>query len=115
MKITNIEIKTMVLPFPAPVKIALAVIEGATGVFVRITTDEGIFGLGEASPFGPVTGETPESVVAALELFRPSLIGMEATDLEGIHSVMNRLLAYNGSAKCAIDIALHDIIGKAMG
>ena len=115
MKITNIEVKTMMLPFPAPVKIALAVIEGATGVFVRISTDEGWFGLGEASPFGPVTGETTESVVAALELFRPSLIGMEVTDLEGIHAVMDRLLAYNGSAKCAIDIALHDIIGKAAG
>ena len=115
MKITNIEIKTMLLPFPAPVKIAFAVIEGATGVFVRITTDEGIFGLGEASPFGPVTGETVESTVAALELFRPALIGMEATDLEGIHAVMDKMLAYNGSAKCAVDIALYDIIGKAAG
>ena len=115
MKITDIEIKTLVLPFPAPIRIAFAVIEGATGVFVRIKTDEGIFGIGEASPFGPVTGETVESTVAALELFRPILIGRDPTDLEGIHADMDRLLAYNGSAKCAVDIALYDIIGKAAG
>ena len=114
MKIKDIEIKTLLLPFPAPVKIAFAVIEGATGVFVRITTDEGIYGIGEASPFGPVTGETVESTIAALELFRPALIGMEATDLEGVHAVMDRMLTFNASAKCAIDIALYDIIGKAM-
>ena len=115
MKIQKIEIKSILIPFPAPVKIAFAVIEGATGIFVRITTEEGVFGVGEASPFGPVTGESPQTVIAALEQFRPALIGMEATDLEGIHAVMDRILAHNTSAKCAIDIALHDIIGKAMG
>ncbi len=115
MKITDIEIKTIEIKYAMPMTIAFAVDEGGLGVVIRIQTDEGIFGLGEASPFEPVTGESTEMVIAAIRHFRPALIGMEVTDLEGIHAVMDKLLAYNTSAKCAIDIALYDIIGKAAG
>ena len=115
MKIKEIEIKTITMPYDIPMTIALGVEEGAVEVLVRITTDDGLCGFGEASPFEPVTGESVRTVIAALEQFRPALIGMEATDLEGVHAVMDRMLAYNSSAKCAIDIALYDIIGKAAG
>ena len=115
MKITEIELKTIEIRYAAPMTIAFAVDDGSIGALVRIQTDAGIFGLGEAAPFEPVTGESIQTVIAAINQFRPSLIGMEATDLEGIHAVMDRILAHNTSAKCAIDIALHDIIGKAMG
>ena len=115
MKITEIEVKTIEIRYASPMTIAFAVDDGSTGVLVRIQTDGGVFGLGEAAPFEPVTGESAQTVIAAIRQFRPALIGMEPTDLEGIHRVMDRMLAGNTSAKCAIDIALHDIIGKASG
>ena len=84
-------------------------------VLVKITTDEGLWGIGEAAPFEPVTGESAATVLEALKLFRTGLIGMDPLDVEGIHRMMDRLLSGNTSAKAAVDIALYDIKGKLMG
>ena len=84
-------------------------------MLVKISTDEGLWGIGEAAPFEPVTGESAATVLEALKLFRTGLIGMDPLDIEGIHRMMDRLLSGNTSAKAAVDIALYDIKGKLMG
>lgn len=61
-----------------------------------------------------MTGETPESCLAVLQMFRQGLIGMNPLDIEKVHVMMDSLVHGNGSAKCAVDIALHDIKGKVM-
>ena len=78
-------------------------------VLVKISTDEGLWGIGEAAPFEPVTGASAATVLEALKLFRTGLIGMDPLDVEGIHRMMDRLLSGNTSAKAAVDIALYDI------
>ena len=40
---------------------------------------------------------------------------MNPLDIEKIHVMMDGLVHGNGSAKCAVDIALHDLKGKVMG
>ena len=115
MKITDIKVEVVKIPLKKPFRIAFAVQEHAVNVLVKIMTDEGIWGIGEAAPFEPVTGETAATVQEALRLFRPALVGMDAMDLEGVHHRMDRLLAGNTSAKAAVDIALYDIRGKRMG
>ena len=47
-------------------------------------------------------------------MFRQGLIGMNPLDIEKIHVMMDGLVHGNGSAKCAVDIALHDLKGKVM-
>ena len=84
-------------------------------MLVKISTDEGLWGIGEAAPFEQVTGESAATVLEALKLFRTGLIGMDPLDVEGIHRMMDRLLSGNTSAKAAVDIALYDIKGKLMG
>lgn len=96
-------------------KVAFAEIGESTSVIVKISTDEGICGYGEAAPFAPVTGENVEGVMAALKVFRQGLVGMDPMDIEGIHTMMDKVMAHNTSAKCAVDIAVYDILGKAMG
>ncbi len=115
MKITDIKVEVVKIPLKKPFRIAFAVQEHAVNVLVKIMTDEGIWGIGEAAPFEPVTGETAATVQEALRLFRPALVGMDAMDLEGVHYRMDRLLSGNTSAKAAVDIALYDIRGKRMG
>lgn len=61
-----------------------------------------------------MTGETPEGCLAVLQMFRQGLIGMNPLDIEKVHVMMDSLVHGNGSAKCAVDIALHDIKGKVM-
>lgn len=115
MKITDVKVETIRIPMKKPFRIAFAVQDHSLNVLVKISTDEGLWGIGEAAPFEPVTGESAATVLEALKLFRTGLIGMDPLDVEGIHRMMDRLLSGNTSAKAAVDIALYDIKGKLMG
>ncbi len=114
MIITDMQWETLEIPMQQPFKIAFAELTASTSILLKITTDEGLTGYGEAAPFAPVTGETADSVRSALSLFRPGLIGMDAMDIEGIHALMDRIITHNTSAKCAVDLALYDLRGKLM-
>lgn len=84
-------------------------------VFVRIQTDEGIVGWGEACAH-PVTSETQAGIVSAVELFGRTIAGKDPFQIGAIHAALDHLfLQGNGGARCAIDIALYDIMGKASG
>ena len=70
-------------------------------------------GLGESAP-ARFYGETVETIQAALEILGPSIDG----NFDAIQSVMAQLeSALHGhyAAKSAIDMALHDRLGKALG
>jgi L-alanine-DL-glutamate epimerase-like enolase superfamily enzyme len=84
-------------------------------LFVVVDTDEGIYGVGEAG----ITGREL-AVVGAIDHFRPLLIGQDPSRIEHIWQTLfrggffpaQRILT---SAMAAIDIALWDIRGKALG
>ena len=98
-----------------PFTIAFATIDAAEIMIVKVTTDDGIVGYGEASPFSPVTGETIDSVDAFLKAVKPGLIGTDPFAIERIHAGMDHTFTGNGAAKCAVDLAMYDIMGKAAG
>lgn len=81
-------------------------------LFVVVDTDEGIYGVGEAGIVNP-------AVAAAVEHFKPVLIGEDPVRIEHIWQVLYRggffpAQRILGSAISAIDIALWDILGKAL-
>ncbi len=69
-------------------------------------------GVGEASP-SSYYGDTVETVLAALETFRPLI--EENPPIEVAVRRMNEWLPRNPSAKAAADVALHDALGKRAG
>ncbi|MDR2750551.1 MAG: dipeptide epimerase [Clostridiales bacterium] len=115
MKIAGIEAKKVVLPLAKEFRISLGAVANFEAVFVKVITDEGLFGYGEASPFAYVTGETCETVIDAISYISKALTGLDPFSIEAIHRTMDRVTARNGSAKAAIDIALYDIMSKAAG
>ena len=85
-------------------------------VLVRLHTDEGITGIGEATLSPLWTGETrPGGVAAIRDLFAPQLIGQDPSNITRLMGRLNRTLAGNPFAKAAIDMALWDIKGQAAG
>ena len=58
MKITDVKVETIRIPMKKPFRIAFAVQDHSLNVLVKISTDEGLWGIGEAAPFEPVTGES---------------------------------------------------------
>lgn len=115
MKITKLEYRVLNLKPRVSFKIALTDQATNDTVLLRISTDSGLVGYGEANPFGPVTGESVETVVAFLETIGPLLQGKSPFELENIHFIMRRLARGNSAAKAAVDIALYDICAKALG
>jgi L-alanine-DL-glutamate epimerase-like enolase superfamily enzyme len=86
----------------------------STGVFVIVETDEGITGYGEGSNF------TPRAVAGMIEELKPYLIGEDPQRIEHLwQSCFRRPFLrggpVTGSAVAAIDMALWDIKGKALG
>jgi muconate cycloisomerase len=102
------------LPMIKPVIMAGEEVRQADNVLVRIETDTGLIGWGEAASAPTMTGETIESMVAAMHHMTSSLIGRDATDIAGALTTMDGRMYGNHGAKAAIEIALHDLLGKAM-
>jgi muconate cycloisomerase len=90
-------------------------------VLVRVGTDAGITGYGEATPLpdwggdhGRHSGETQATVVSMVtDILGPVLIGHDPTAVTAARAIMDKAAIGNVYAKCAIDLALHDIWGKA--
>ena len=81
------------------------------GMLVEIAYD-GTVGYGEAS-MPPYLGESQESVAAFLSRIDLSKYG-NPFELETILADLDAITAGNTSAKAAVDIALHDLVGKLM-
>jgi muconate cycloisomerase len=113
VKITKIEPIAIAIPMIKPVIMAGEEIRRADNVLVRIEADNGIVGWGEAAAAPTMTGETIESMVAAVHLLSPTLAGREPDDIGGALHAMDGRMYGNHGAKAAVEIALHDLVGRA--
>ena len=90
--------------------------EKLDSTFVRLDTDEGVSGWGEACPWGhtylPAHGP---GVRAGLETIAPAVIGHDPCALEAINRLMDVTLPGHPYVKSAIDMACWDILGKVSG
>ncbi|QIB33072.1 mandelate racemase/muconate lactonizing enzyme family protein [Ancylobacter pratisalsi] len=92
-------------------------------VLVRVVSDTGIVGYGEATPLaswggehGRHGGETLFTVRHMVEtVIGPHLIGRDPTAIGALIPLMDELAIGHTYAKCAIEMALHDLWGKAAG
>jgi len=115
MRITDIHFKKMTFTFNEPFKIAFAVISGYDTLVLKIETDEGIVGYGEAAPLGFVTGDNLDTALTIGKEYRELLIGKDPIAIAEIHRIMDSCYAGNTSVKAAIDMACYDIMAKKMG
>ena len=125
MKIASIEVFPVRLPMKAVLTLprgpARTLEEGKRVALVKITDDDGNVGWGEAGPSRRWSAETLESCVTSIRHYlAPCIIGHDLFDIAGLHGRMNRELAVGMGpgqpiAKCAIDLAVHDLIGKRLG
>jgi L-alanine-DL-glutamate epimerase-like enolase superfamily enzyme len=93
---------------------------GRPAVILKITASDGTVGWGESVPIPRWSGETLEGAVACLKNYLiPILIGKPVFDLAGAGHLMDKEMAPDFSTsypitKCGIDLALHDLQGKAL-
>lgn len=90
---------------------------------VRLDTDEGVTGWGEAPAIATwggahmrYYGETPETVKHIVEAYLlPAVQGLDPAEIAVVHARMDGVVKGHPYAKAAVDIACHDLAGKAQG
>ena len=116
MKITALELFHISIPFAKPYKLSrvYGTRYDAEAVILKVHTDEGIVGLGEADPLNPFSEETPATVmVVTRDHLAPQLIGQNPTHITAIESNLDVMVHGNLLARGAVNMALFDIVGKA--
>lgn len=116
MKISHISIGYIQIPLVTPFKTALRTVDSVNDLIVKIEAEDGSVGYGEAPPTAVITGDTKESIEAAIRGYiAPAIRGMDLDDLGAVMQNMEKAIAKNTSAKAAIDIALYDLYAKTKG
>lgn len=88
---------------------------GRNWIFVKVETDQGIHGIGEAYSCGP-----DEATVAVIRDFKSWLVGQDPRNIEHLWNMMVAFTRFPGglvvnAAISGIEHALWDIAGKAAG
>jgi L-alanine-DL-glutamate epimerase-like enolase superfamily enzyme len=115
MKITGLELCHISMPFVRPYKLSkhYGTLVDAHAVILKLHTDEGVVGLGEADPMNPFTEETPGTVMAVMrDVIAPVLLGLDPLRIAHIESLLENTVHGNLTARGAVSMALFDIVGK---
>jgi len=118
MKITTVEPMVLEAPVKEPWRIGTAVYTSMHAMLVRVETDDGITGYGEGLVrFSPRAG-----AAVVRDILAPVVIGQDPFEVELVWDKMYGMMRGRGHSKgfmleamSAVDIALWDIVGKALG
>ena len=116
MKITAIRVYAVNIPTLKTYHVAvMGSITSTQSVVVEVYTDQGLTGIGESDPALAFTGESQQTVMTMLKYhLGPAVLGMDPLAIEAIHTRMEAVCVSNPFAKAAIDLACHDLLGKAL-
>ena len=118
MRITAVHVDTLQLEYGEPFVIASSALAAGPCDLVRVETDEGLVGYGEACAAYEFTGDTLWTVQDVIgEYLGPSVVGRDPFDVEAIARHWERELftVGNEAARAGLEMALWDLQGKALG
>ncbi len=88
-------------------------------IIVRVRTASGISGLGEAAAIPAQDNRTLAGLFNWLKAYEAAIVGADALNINALHQIMDRANGQHPpgcqAARAAIDMAVHDLIGKARG
>ena len=111
--ITGFDVWHLALPVSSARDHGIGRVAGTCEIVVlRLTTEGGIEGFGEASPWSVFTG-SPEASFAGLDRYiRPHVLGRTISDRRAIMRDASRAVAHCTEAKAALETALLDLEGQ---
>ncbi|MFB1097823.1 dipeptide epimerase [Terribacillus sp. JSM ZJ617] len=116
MKVARIDVYQSAVPLKKAFKTALRTVTVAESIVVKVTTDDGVIGWGEAPPTHVITGDSLASIHYAVEaIIKPAITGMSLLERDALFHQLQQCLVGNTSAKAAVDMALHDCIAQYAG
>ena len=124
MQVTEVELVPYALPFERPYVTARGTLERREMLLVRLQTDQGIEGLGEAVPLSLRGGDDIDAIARGIRKVARRFRRADLSDFAGpepfmaaidvfIHVAAGRRLP--SPAKAALEMAILDLAGKASG
>lgn len=113
-------VETILVDIPTirPHKLSVATMQTQTVVLIKVTTEDGIVGWGEATTIGGLSygEESPESVKTNIDTyFAPLLTSVKNLNVAQTLKLIRKTINGNRFAKCAIQTALLDIQAQRLG
>src|ERR1051326_6871959 len=108
VKIARVEVRAVRADMSIPRGPSIVTYHARETLFIKITSDDGVVGWGETYRMAGVEA-------AGREVLTPLVIGRDALALRRIHREMLAATFGNGFAVGGVDLALHDLVGKALG
>ncbi len=113
-------VDTLIIDLPTirPHVLAMATMHHQSIVLVRIRDTDGVEGVGEGTTIGGFSycEESPESTKLAIDDYMAAtLIGRDPAQVGAIMADIARQVVGNHMAKCAVETALLDLVGKRLG
>lgn len=118
MKIVKIDVFQVDLPYSGGVYTLSGGREYRSfdATFVRVTTDNGLEGWGESTPFGSTyIAAHARGARAGIAEIAPYLLGRDPRHVDRINEAMDEALVGHNHAKTPIDVACWDVFGKSVG
>jgi len=112
MKIKTVESFIGRLKLGIPLKMAGSLIETSDNLFIRIESDDGFVGWGEAASAPNMTGETPASMLGTARHLIPKIVGQDFLDVESFLNQLDKGIIGNNAAKSAIEMAFMDALAR---
>ncbi len=116
--IEKVETFLVDLPTIRPHRLSMTVMSGQTLMILRLYCSDGTIGLGEATTIGGLAygAESPESMKLTIDKYiAPLLLGENADNINALMARIRKSVFDNHFAKCAVETALFDALGKRKG
>jgi muconate cycloisomerase len=114
-RIEDIETVIVDLPTVRPHQLSMTTMKGQTLMIVRIRMSDGIVGIGEGTTIGGLAygPESPEGMKVAIDTYiTPILLQSDPNRIGPTMGAINKAAQGNNFAKCAVETALVDALGK---
>lgn len=115
MHIVTIDPVLVDVPLAAPVQGVHGTTSVQRSVLVRVTTDDGVEGWGNVDPTPGYSLVSAVDIHDAVARLAPVLVGADPFNLHRALARMDRETAHSFEAKAAIEMALLDLKGRALG
>ena len=110
-KISEISCINIGLPLIETIHMSNVTITKSNSIIVKIRNNYGQIGWGEAAASLSMTGESSNSMIAAINYIKEKIIGKNIEDIKDIYRIISRSIYGNFAAKSAVEMALIDLLG----
>ena len=114
-RIEGVETLIVDLPTIRPHQLSMTTMKGQTLMIIRIRMSDGIVGIGEGTTIGGLSygPESPEGMKLAIDTYiTPILLQSDPNRVGPTIGAINKAVQGNNFAKCAVETALVDALGK---